>query len=399
MSGPRVVLISRRFWPVVGGAESVMANLGEEFARQGLEVTLLTAHSNPQWSTEVKHRGINVVRLPQPPQRWWGTWQYMRAIAAWLRDNRQRFDIVYVSMFKHDAYAAVGEGLRLRFPVAIRAEGAGLTGDMHWQLAAVGGRRIKRRCFKAAAFIAPSEIIHREIVAAGYPRSRIHYLPNGVSVPNLKNLSEPAMRDAREEARRALASASPHLRISFTAPLAVYTGRLHHAKGLDDLVRAWELVVAEKHEARLWIAGEGEYQSELADLIRQHGLEESVIIAGSFDSVDTLLTAADLFVLPSHEEGMSISLLEAMAAALPVVATDVAGNRNLIDHEKHGLLVPKANSPHLAAAILRLFDDQQTAQQLAGEARKRVVEEFSLETMAHKHLELFEQLLKESSAA
>lgn len=399
MSGLRVVFISRRFWPLVGGAESVMANLGEEFSRQGHEVTLLTAHADPQWPTEVTHRGINVVRLPQPPQRWWGTWRYMRAIAAWLRDNRQQFDVVYVSMFKHDAYAALGVGLPMRFPVAIRAEGAGLTGDMHWQLAAVGGRRIKRRCFQAAAFIAPSEIIHREIVAAGYPRGRIHYLPNGVSVPDLESTGPSAMLDTRDEARRTLSAAHAGLEISHTAPLAVYTGRLHHAKGLDDLVRAWEVVVAEKSEAKLWIVGEGEYGAELTALIQKRGLEESVILPGSFDSVDTLLTAADLFVLPSHEEGMSISLLEAMAATVPVVATDIAGNRNLIDHEKHGLLVPKADSPELAAAILRLFEDRETAQRLAGEARERVVEEFSLEIMARRHLELFEQLLKESTAA
>jgi len=108
-----------------------MANLGEALVRQGAEVTLLTARSDSRWPAETVHRGIKVVRLSQPALRWWGTWRYMSAIKRWLREHRERFDVVYVSMFKHDAYAAVGVGRSMGFPVAIRAEGAGFSGDMH----------------------------------------------------------------------------------------------------------------------------------------------------------------------------------------------------------------------------------------------------------------------------
>lgn len=400
MSVQRVVLISRRFWPLLGGAESVMANLGEAFVRQGIEVTLLTARCESRWPAEVTHRGMKVVRLFQPPTRWWGTWCYMRAVARWLKQHRQQFDLVYVSMFKHDAYAAVGVGQKLGFPVAIRAEGAGLTGDMHWQINATGGRRIKRRCFEAAAFIAPSLMIHREIVAAGYPRGKIHYLPNGVAIPSEGNSSPaPTPQAARDTARRSLEEALPQLAIPKDAPLALYTGRLHHAKGLDDLVRAWATVVQQHPSARLWIAGEGEYASELEQQIRQCGLEDSVILAGAFDTVDELLAATDAFVLPSHEEGMSLSLLEAMAVALPVVATDIAGNRNLVDHEKQGLLVPPGEPEPLANAISRLFEDRELGRQLGRQARARVAAEFSLEIMARSHLELFKQLIGKTSSA
>jgi len=396
----RVVLISRRFWPLLGGAESVMANLGEELVRQGIEVTLLTARFDRRWPTEVTHRGMKVVRLFQPQTRWWGTWCYMRAVARWLQENRERFDLAYVSMFKHDAYAAVSVGKKLGFPVAIRAEGAGLTGDMHWQLGAVGGRRIKRRCFEAAAFIAPSLMIHREIVAAGYPRGRIHYLPNGVALPAEEETSQyPAPQATRDAARHSLEQALPQLAIPDGAPLALYTGRLHHAKGLDDLVRAWAIVVEQYPNARLWIAGEGEYSTELEAQIRECGLEDTVVLAGAFDTVDELLTAADVFVLPSHEEGMSLSLLEAMAVALPVVASDIPGNRNLVDHEKHGLLVPPGEAEPLAEAIARLFADRDLGAHLGREARDRVAAEFSLEIMGQRHLDLFNDLLSETSSA
>ncbi len=399
MSVPRVVFISRRFWPLIGGAESVMANLGEALVRQGVAVTLLTARSDRRWPVEATHRGINVVRLPQPALRWWGTWRYMAAITQWLAEHREQFDVVYVSMFKHDAYAAVGVGRRMGFPVAMRAEGAGFTGDMHWQLGAFGGRRLKRRCFQGAAFIAPSQVIHREIIAAGYPRGRIHYLPNGVSIPDVETTTLSSHRlSLRDAARHSLETALPQLALPAGAPLALYTGRLHHAKGLDDLVRAWGIVVERHADARLWIAGEGEFGPELAELISHSGLENSVLLIGAFDTVDELLAAADVFVLPSHEEGMSLSLLEAMAAGLPVVATDIAGNRNLIDNEKHGILVPPGEPQRLAQGIGQILDHGETSLGLGRQARERVATEFSLEIMAQQHLTLFEQLLSETSS-
>ncbi len=374
-----------------------MANLGEALVRQGIEVTLLTARSDRRWPVEATHRGINVIRLPQPTLRVWGTWRYMAAIGRWLKEHREQFDVVYVSMFKHDAYAAIGVGRRMKFPVAVRAEGAGFTGDMHWQLGAVGGHRLKRRCFQGSAFIAPSLAIQREIIAAGYPRERIHYLPNGVSIPNVETSAISSQRSSvRDTARRSLEASLPHLALPKGARLALYTGRLHHAKGLDDLVQAWGSVVGRHANARLWIAGEGAYGLELETLIRQHGLEDSVVLAGAFDMVDELLTAADVFVLPSHEEGMSLSLLEAMAAGLPVVATDIAGNRNLIDNEKHGILVPPGEPSQLADAISRTFDDSEMALRLGRQARDRVASEFSLEIMIQRHLDLFKQLLAET---
>ena len=105
-----------------------------------------------------------------------------------------------------------------------------------------------------------------------------------------------------------------------------------------------------------------------------------------------VLAAADLFVLPSYSEGMSISLLEAMAAGLPVVATDIPGNRALVRHEQEGLLVPVRDATSLAAAIGRIFDSAAQGVQLGAAGRMRAAEEFSLENSARAHLELIESL-------
>jgi glycosyltransferase involved in cell wall biosynthesis len=118
-----------------------------------------------------------------------------------------------------------------------------------------------------------------------------------------------------------------------------------------------------------------------------------VVLAGVFDNVDELLTAADLFVLPSLEEGMSLAMLEAMAVGLPVVATDIPGNQGLVTHRKHGLLVPTQDAASLSAAIEQLLDDRQLAARLADAARGHVQEHFSLAGMVDRHLELFEDLV------
>ena len=117
---------------------------------------------------------------------------------------------------------------------------------------------------------------------------------------------------------------------------------------------------------------------------------------GSFDNIDDVLAAADLFVLPSYEEGMSLSLLEAMAAGLPVIATDIPGNRKLIEHERHGLLVPDHNTEALAEGICRLLSNQHESTLFTEAAYQLVKQHYSVENMANIHFELFQQLLNKS---
>jgi len=389
VSPRRLVLVTRRFWPLVGGAERAIANLAAELAARHVEVTVLTARWQPQWPAEITYRGVPVVRLANPPVRFWGTIRYMQALARWLKRNRDRYDLVYVAMLKHDAYAALGACAR-RVPVVLWAPGAGRSGDCLWQLEARCGRRIKRRCMQADALIGQSRAIQRELIAAGYPRPRIHYLPIGVAPAPV------ADPEARAAARRALTGVNPALHSTPSTRLAVYTGRLDEAKGLGELVAAWPAVLTRHPGARLWLAGEGPYQAALEEQIESRDLAGRIVLAGVFDDVDELLAAADLFVLPSREEGMSRALLEAMAAGLPIVASDIPGNRNLVSDGEHGLLVPPGDVDALSAAVCRLLDEPEPAGRLGAAARDRLQNEFSLAAMAEKHLALFETLLRSS---
>src|SRR5262245_3253510 len=150
----RIALITRRFWPLVGGAEVVMGNLAVELQRQGAEVVIVTAQWEPQWPRELVHREVRVLRLPNPRQRGWGTFRYMLSLNRWLRAHRDKLDIIYVSMLKHDAYTAVSAMRGSNCAVVLRAEGSGETGDCYWQRTARFGTRIRRRCREADALVA-----------------------------------------------------------------------------------------------------------------------------------------------------------------------------------------------------------------------------------------------------
>lgn len=382
----RLVLITRQFWPLVGGAQVVMGGLAHALQERGAEVTILTARWEATWPEELVHGGVRVLRLPQPSLRFWGTWKYMRAVRDWLMRHAGEYDLVYVSMLKHDAYAAL-EAAR-DAPVVLRAEATGRTGDIYWQRHARFGRKIARRCREADAFVAIAEPARRELLDAGYPAERIHAIPNGVAIPPDRPEGN------RDAARKELAQAHPQLDLPPDARLAVYAGRLDARKGLATLVQAWPRVLQEAPEARLWLVGEGDARRRLTDQIRRLDLPDRVLLAGRYDAVDDFLRAADLFVLPSEEELMSMALLEAMAAGLPIVASDIPANRHLISPGKHGLLAPAKKNAPLAEAILSLLADRDRASTLGQAARRRASDHFSLAAMADAHLELFERLIE-----
>lgn len=391
MKPPRLVIVTRTFWPLVGGPETVIDNLSQSWHARGGEATVLTAQLHAHWPPQTTRHGVRIMRLPDAHTRFFAERRYQRRLGAWLINHRDEFDLVYVSRLQHDAATTVVTGRRGRFPVALRAESAGLTGDCHRQLDTRGGRRIKQLCFRAAAVVAPSAGIQRELIAAGYPRDRIHLIANGVAVR-----STPRSARSRRTARAVLAEADPTLAMPDAAPLAVFAGRLHAGKSLPHLINAWSAVLEKDRRARLWLVGEGDQRVALAQQVRDMELAGSITFTGTFQDIDEVLQAADLFVLPSVEEGFSMALLEAMAAGLPIVATDIPGNREAIEHGRHGLLVPPENAAALAAAVIELLDMPGRAAELGRQARRRVEMQFTLDTMVQRHVQLFETLASSS---
>jgi glycosyltransferase involved in cell wall biosynthesis len=154
--------------------------------------------------------------------------------------------------------------------------------------------------------------------------------------------------------------------------LVLQVAALAPHKSQKDLLDAARIVLAERPEARIWVAGEGILRDELE---RQHGaldLGDRVRLLGFRDDVPDLLRSADLFCVSSYLEGMGTATLDAMAVGLPVVATRVGGIPEIVEDGETGLLVPPRDPEALAGAILAMARDPARRQSMGGRARERV---------------------------
>jgi glycosyltransferase involved in cell wall biosynthesis len=158
-------------------------------------------------------------------------------------------------------------------------------------------------------------------------------------------------------------------------------------KRVEHLLAAWPAVRQEHRHAQLLILGDGPSAEQLQ---RQAGT--GIHFLGRLDDIVPYLQAADLFVLPSATEGLSNSLLEAMSAGLPVVATDVGGAPDVVTSGQSGLLVPAEDPAALQKAILTALGDDRLRQQMAQQARQVIIDRYSLDTVAKKLIDLYKSV-------
>ncbi len=171
-------------------------------------------------------------------------------------------------------------------------------------------------------------------------------------------------------------------------------GRLAYSNALDDLVRAMPRIRARFPNVRLAIAGEGPLRNELQALATKQGNEAHVEFLGFRQDVADVLASFDVFVQPSLWEGLSVSLTEAMAAGKAIVATDICGNREQIQHEATGLMVPKRNETAIAESVNRLLSEPALAKTLGENARQAARDRFSQERMVESHLAVYDSLVE-----
>jgi glycosyltransferase involved in cell wall biosynthesis len=189
---------------------------------------------------------------------------------------------------------------------------------------------------------------------------------------------------SRESMRRALGLLDGQLGI-------VAVGNLLSYKGHHDLINALPTILNHKTNVLLFIVGEDRgIGSSLQNLTEELGISAHIQFLGHRSDVAQILAAMDIFVLPSHEEGFSNALLEAMASSLAIVATDVGGNREALDDGRLGVLVPSHDSDALAVAISNLLSDAAERQRFGRLANARVRTSYSVNEMVNAHIALYE---------
>ena len=230
----------------------------------------------------------------------------------------------------------------------------------------------------ADAVVTISQAIEAELVDFGLSTVPFHRIPNAVDCSDFS----PAEGAERAALRSRLGL--PENRV-----LCAFVGRLVPQKDPDLLVEAW--LMDSLPNAHLILVGDGPLRSSLES--RLAGDKGRVTFVGATADVVSYMRAADFLVLPSRAEGMSGVILEAMACGLPVIATDVPGNREVLGEDgRVGLLVPGGKPSGLAKAIGTLVASQELRQKIGASARTVALERFDIQRVATQYLSLYEEL-------
>ncbi len=174
-------------------------------------------------------------------------------------------------------------------------------------------------------------------------------------------------------------------------PLIISVGRLRPPKGYQDLINAFAIVHQKYPGAFLAIAGEGFLYEELKNQIQQNGLRDHAVLLGNRDDVSQLLKAADIFVNSSHWEGLPLAILEAMAAGLPVVATDVGDVAQIVSADR-GLIVPPQRPDAIAEALISFLENTDQCKAFGKAGLAYVTQEHNPLVWTRQLLSIYEKL-------
>jgi len=232
-----------------------------------------------------------------------------------------------------------------------------------------------------AASVAISRDVREKLLAAGVRDERVRVIHSAVEPP--AGLPGPAGRAAA----RARFGVGDELAVGIVAALEM-------RKAHDVLWRAIAELRQRGVRLRCLACGDGSRRGALESLARELGIADVVSLLGEQRQVADVLAALDVFVMPSRYEGLGVAILEAMAMALPVVATAVGGIPETVADERTGLLVPSGDPAALAAAIARLDRDRALARRMGEAGRQRVTAEFSMEAMASRYEELYDEITR-----
>lgn len=177
------------------------------------------------------------------------------------------------------------------------------------------------------------------------------------------------------------------------AAVIAYAGRIDRVKRLDLLFEGFVGVLAQHPQARLTVIGQGEQEPKLKALAIALGISDAVIWTGFRQDIPRMLAATDIYVQPSDNEGLSLSILEAMAAGKPVIATDVGGVREVLTHEETGILIPPGSASAIGSAIIDLLDHPEKRTALGQAARDQVVQDFGVHKMVEGYGHVYESLV------
>jgi glycosyltransferase involved in cell wall biosynthesis len=382
----RVLMLCPNFAPgrpLVGGAERQAEKLSLELVRRGCTVEMLAPRDDPSWPAESVENGLPVHRFPiadlsRALRRGAGVPNTLLRCAQTVRAVRwhlRRFDVLHCHMATAlTAFAAIAARGTGR-PVVCKVGSGGETFDLRTTRATtLGGGLLTRSMVRnVSRWAALSGEIEADLLAWGVSPERIERIPNGVKPLHLAPL------DPAGAARRFL-----------------FLARFDENRDVASLVSAFEKVAERFPDAELVLAGSGPLEGAARERAERSPARYRIRLVGHGNPA-RWLEWAQVVVQPSLREGMSNTLLEAMAAGRACVATDIAPNRELLDGGRLGALSRPGDAESMADAMLRLASAPGEAARLGSLARRRVEEGYDVAHVAERYLALYHSLVSKAS--
>jgi glycosyltransferase involved in cell wall biosynthesis len=370
----------------LGGAQKQALRLSRALRNSGIEASIVTGRWRLSEPARAEVEGVPVRAVFTAFKmfhvkglRKLGIYVYVLSLLLHLLRGRRKFDILHVHSATSSAFAVALAGRWLGKPAVMKVMASGQWSDFNRMKKAgeIPGSRSMTRFFHSVdRVVCLNPEARAECLAEGFPPQKCVSIPNGFPVREVLPRADYKEREA--------------VRVLFS-------GRLDPQKNPLLLLEAVARVVREPGGERIeaLLLGDGPARAAVERRVRDLHLEERARLLGRVEDVSAHLQAADIFVLPSNSEGISNSLLEAMAHGLPAIATDIPGNTELIRDRETGLLVSPGDAGGLGRAILELAGDRGLRERLGRAGRAFVEERFDMDTIARRYVELYRDLARE----
>ncbi len=346
------------------GAEKQFALLAAGLPRDEFNVEVLALSRGGPYEEVLKEAGIPVTILKKR-----GRFDLLNLLQVRRHLQQRQPDIVLSCIFSANSAVRLATlGMRKR-PITIISERCVDSWKSGWQ------KQLDRMLIsRTNRLVANSQSVADFYQELGVPESKLRVIPNGVEVPALPGLT-------REELLE-------QLNIPQDAKLVAFSGRLAQQKGIHHLIWGIQLLRQADPRAYLLLIGDGPERRDLEERARILETTDHVRFLGHRSDAASLLHLIDVFWLASKFEGMSNSLMEAMACGKPVIVSDIPPNRELVRHDQEGYLISDDDVVGYVQYSLRLFQDDAEAKRLGDAGAKRMQEAFSTKNMIDRYANL-----------
>jgi glycosyltransferase involved in cell wall biosynthesis len=351
------------------GAENMLLNLCASQEKAGCQNSLLLFYNvhtpNVEFYERARRHGISV-RMVHCKGR--ADWRAVQQIEEYIQT--EAIDVVHTHGYKADLYG---------FLAAWRSGKPVVATCHNW----VGGttalgiyNHLDRLALKKfSALAAVSDEVAQRLLDSGVPADKIRTIANGIDVQSFEH-------------------GHPLPALSFMGEKVVgMVARLDLQKGFEYLLRAVRELCNTMNGFKVVIVGEGPDRPAIEAMVQEYGLQSSVVLAGQQSDMPGVYAAMDIFVLPSLNEGLPMTILEAMAASKPVVATRVGAIPKVINDGENGLLINPRNSEALRNALASLLSDPNKCRRMGEKAHGWVSRNYTSEAMALKYRQLYDEIL------